>query len=78
MFCFERCSGFLFSWSGVWSHPLREVSNLNRQFLFRKENVGKAKSVTACAAAQDMNTGLRVKAMEVRMATFLLPVLIQY
>ena len=43
-----------------------EVSNLNRQFLFRKENVGKPKSVTACAAAQHMNSGLKVKAMEVR------------
>jgi ubiquitin-activating enzyme E1 len=43
-----------------------EVSNLNRQFLFRKENVGKAKSVTACAVAQQMNSGLRVKAMETR------------
>jgi ubiquitin-activating enzyme E1 len=25
-----------------------EVSNLNRQFLFRKNNVGSAKSLTAC------------------------------
>ena len=28
-----------------------EVSNLNRQFLFRQNNVGKPKSATACAIA---------------------------
>ena len=28
-----------------------EISNLNRQFLFRKDNVGKSKSETACYAA---------------------------
>eukprot|EP00929_Paragymnodinium_shiwhaense_P113862 TRINITY_DN82152_c0_g1_i1.p1 TRINITY_DN82152_c0_g1~~TRINITY_DN82152_c0_g1_i1.p1 ORF type:complete len:1033 (-),score=202.21 TRINITY_DN82152_c0_g1_i1:151-3249(-) len=43
-----------------------EVSNLNRQFLFRKENVGKSKSVTAAAAAKVMNPGLNIHAMEMR------------
>lgn len=38
-----------------------EVSNLNRQFLFRKENVGHSKSQTACAIAKGMNTDLNVK-----------------
>lgn len=37
-----------------------EVSNLNRQFLFRREHVGKAKSVTAAASARAMNPELQV------------------
>lgn len=37
-----------------------EVSNLNRQFLFRREHVGKAKSVTAAASARTMNPELQV------------------
>lgn len=37
-----------------------EVSNLNRQFLFRKGNVGHSKSQTACAIAQQMNPTLNV------------------
>jgi len=43
-----------------------EVSNLNRQFLFRKENVGKGKSQTAAGSAKTMNPGFSVEAMEVR------------
>ncbi|KAA0160933.1 hypothetical protein FNF31_04005 [Cafeteria roenbergensis] len=42
-----------------------EVSNLNRQFLFRPEDVGKAKSVCAAAAAKAMNPDLKVEALEV-------------
>jgi ubiquitin-activating enzyme E1 len=41
-----------------------EVSNLNRQFLFRAENVGHLKSVTAAAAAKRMNPDLRVQCHE--------------
>lgn len=37
-----------------------EVSNLNRQFLFRQINVGKPKSATACAIAKGMNNALNV------------------
>ena len=43
-----------------------ETSNLNRQFLFRKEHVGHQKSVTAAAAAHAMNPELKVTALEVR------------
>lgn len=39
-----------------------EVSNLNRQFLFRKNNVGSSKSLTACQIGKQMNPGLNVVA----------------
>lgn len=38
-----------------------EVSNLNRQFLFRKNNVGDSKSRVACAIAKEMNEELQVR-----------------
>lgn len=37
-----------------------EVSNLNRQFLFRKNNVGDSKSRVACAIAKEINKDLNV------------------
>lgn len=39
-----------------------EVSNLNRQFLFRKIHVTHSKSQTACKIAQDINPKLNVEA----------------
>ncbi|KNC81108.1 hypothetical protein SARC_06557 [Sphaeroforma arctica JP610] len=38
-----------------------DVSNLNRQFLFRKEHVGKSKSLVACETIQAFKTGIYVK-----------------
>jgi ubiquitin-activating enzyme E1 len=37
-----------------------EVSNLNRQFLFRQPDVGHSKAETACAKAKAMNPDLKV------------------
>ncbi|KAL1431187.1 hypothetical protein MTO96_014569 [Rhipicephalus appendiculatus] len=43
-----------------------ERSNLNRQFLFRAEDVGRPKSTTAAEAAVRMNPALRIVAHEYR------------
>jgi len=41
-----------------------EVSNLNRQFLFRQPDVGKSKSETACRKAKIMNPELKVTTLQ--------------
>ncbi|CDW78639.1 ubiquitin-activating enzyme e1 family protein [Stylonychia lemnae] len=43
-----------------------EVSNLNRQFLFRKNNVGDSKSRVACEIAHNINSNLNVKDYQTR------------
>lgn len=43
-----------------------EISNLNRQFLFRQSDVGSSKSQAACRAATAMNPAMKIDAMEVR------------
>jgi ubiquitin-activating enzyme E1 len=43
-----------------------EVSNLNRQFLFRSHHVGQQKSTTAAHAATEMNPEFNCEALEVR------------
>lgn len=46
-----------------------EVSNLNRQFLFRREHVGSLKSVRAIEAARAMNPAFKAEAAQSRVAS---------
>lgn len=41
-----------------------ELSNLNRQFLFRNEHIGKAKSEIACEQAKSINADLETKSYQ--------------
>jgi ubiquitin-activating enzyme E1 len=43
-----------------------EISNLNRQFLFRKKHVGSSKAATACSVAKTINPDLNVEAKIMR------------
>jgi len=45
-----------------------ELSNLSRQFLFRKEDIGKPKSVTASLKIHQMNPDIKVYAQENRVS----------
>lgn len=46
-----------------------EVSNLNRQFLFRKSNIGDSKSKVACDIARDINPALAFQDYQIRVGT---------
>lgn len=46
-----------------------EMSNLNRQFLFRKDDVGKSKSDQACKAISKMNAKLNHQAVRLRVSS---------
>ena len=43
-----------------------EVSNLNRQFLFRRDNVGTSKSKTATQVISQMNKSFKVEDLQSR------------
>ena len=43
-----------------------EKSNLNRQFLFRDKDIGKAKSITAANAIKQMNPDINIEALQDR------------
>eukprot|EP00048_Salpingoeca_helianthica_P016079 m.230351 g.230351 ORF g.230351 m.230351 type:complete len:1021 (-) comp17989_c0_seq1:244-3306(-) len=53
----------------ITDNDLIEKSNLNRQFLFRPHHIQQPKSVTAAAAAADINPGIRVKALQHKVCT---------
>lgn len=52
-----------FRWAGSSGRVVSswQVSNLNRQFLFREHNVGQAKSTAAATAAKSMNANIKVR-----------------
>ena len=45
-----------------------EISNLNRQFLFRREHVGKNKCETACSVGKRMNSEVNFESLKARVA----------
>ena len=45
-----------------------EISNLNRQFLFRREHVGKNKCETACGVGKKMNKDVNFEALQARVS----------
>ena len=53
----------------VTDNDLIEMSNLNRQFLFRKKDIRTPKSTTAAAAAKAMNPAVRIVAEQDKVGT---------
>ena len=60
-FCTEKDTKFF-----VTDNDNIEISNLNRQFLFRKKNVGKSKSIIAAESVQKMNPHFNVEGMQTK------------
>ena len=60
-FCTEKNTKFF-----VTDNDNIEVSNLNRQFLFRKKDVGKSKSIIAAQSVQKMNPHFNVEGMQTK------------
>ena len=60
-FCTEKDKKFF-----VTDNDNIEVSNLNRQFLFRKKDIGKSKSIIAAESVQKMNPHFNVEGMQTK------------
>lgn len=45
-----------------------EISNLNRQFLFRKQHVGQNKSEIACQAGKKINSSAHFESVQLKVA----------
>ena len=60
-FCSDKNSLFT-----VTDNDNIEISNLNRQFLFRKNNVGKSKSVIAVESVKKMNPNFNGNGMQAK------------
>ncbi len=45
-----------------------EISNLNRQFLFRRQHVGKNKCETACNVGKTMNSETKYESLKARVS----------
>ena len=58
-FCTDKKSKFV-----ITDNDNIEISNLSRQFLFNKSNVGQSKSVIAAKSSQEMNPNFNVEAKQ--------------
>ena len=60
-FCTDKNSKFV-----VTDNDNIEISNLTRQFLFRKENVGQSKSIVASKSVQEMNPNFKAEGLQAK------------